>query len=406
MADPAPVLSASGARPPATCLIVDDEEAVRKFLATAVGKAGIVPSTAATPSEMANAIVEQTPGLIFLDASLGNSDAIEAMRLLAALDYRGPVQLMSGRAPDVLEDVRRIGQRRGLRMRPVLMKPFRLAQIHEVIRTEGLVGAGEGSSVAVDDSCNPDWLHFLYRPRINLRGNGNSSLSGDLHLSVPGVAVATAVMASQTFGDRSTAIMSHLGALARADAAQAAQLGYDLAATVRLGVDSLQGFPAAAIAGPKLGPASGLPILRLELDQDAVLADPELTQEVSAQLRLQGIAIVVGNVGTSYIAFVGHTPLPISEVRLDPTFVVGCSLPRNRLRTEKIIDIIHRAGSTVLADGVTERVDLTFLESIGCDGCQGPIVGGYATLGEIAAEKAAKRVNRLYQPPEMKLAAS
>ena len=75
-----------------------------------------------------------SPAIIFLDIALGGSDAIEVIRMLGQRGYRGVVQLMSGSNPAILEDVRRIGERHKLIMRPPLKKPFRIDAIRQGAR--------------------------------------------------------------------------------------------------------------------------------------------------------------------------------------------------------------------------------------------------------------------------------
>jgi hypothetical protein len=51
------------------------------------------------------------------------------MRGLAELGYSGAVNLMSGRHGQLLQDLRMVGERHGLRMLPALVKPINLASI-------------------------------------------------------------------------------------------------------------------------------------------------------------------------------------------------------------------------------------------------------------------------------------
>jgi DNA-binding response OmpR family regulator len=123
---------------PALCFVVDDEPAIGRFIALAAGQLGVEVETHLDIAGMNAGLGERLPDLIFLDVSLGASDAIEAIRHLAAKEFSGAVQLMSGRDIMLLEDVRVIGERHGLRMRPVLPKPFRVEAIKRIIVEEGL----------------------------------------------------------------------------------------------------------------------------------------------------------------------------------------------------------------------------------------------------------------------------
>jgi CheY-like chemotaxis protein len=63
---------------------------------------------------MVEGLLRRHPDLIFLDISLERSDAVDAIRALGQSGYGGAVQLMSGRAADLLEQVNTVGSNRGL----------------------------------------------------------------------------------------------------------------------------------------------------------------------------------------------------------------------------------------------------------------------------------------------------
>lgn len=370
------------------CLVVDDEDGVCRFIAGALRRAGLGSASIRTAGGIEAAVAERVPDLIFLDAALAGSDAVEAIRILERVGYRGPVQLMSGRPPDVVEHIRQIGERRGLRMRPCLAKPFRAAEIVDVVRSEGLAGpAAAEHLVEVDATFDPDWLSFRYRPQVDPRTMRVSGWNGELHVRVPAIGVPS--LAALTGFRSEAAAASVLTALAgkAADAARAmAGLGVPVTATIRMGlarfrdlsVPSLaQAWGIAAEAGPGL--------VKIEFGEDDIVEDPAFASEIAAQWRLVGIPVVAADAGTRYLSVIGHKPISMSEVRVHPKLLEGCRLERNHARTETMIDIIHRSGSIALADGIADRADLAFLGRAGCERCQGPAVGPFADPDEAAA---------------------
>jgi CheY-like chemotaxis protein len=85
---------------------------------------------------MIRAVADHGPNLIFLDAALEGSDAVDALRRLALSAYKGRVQLISGRGPDLLEELRQLGEEYGLEMQTPLQKPFCAAQIMASLKLE------------------------------------------------------------------------------------------------------------------------------------------------------------------------------------------------------------------------------------------------------------------------------
>jgi CheY-like chemotaxis protein len=122
-------------------LIIDDQEAVCRIVASALAELGIEFATYATAKPALASLEQRRPEVIFLDVALEQSDAIDVIKGLSEKQYTGIVQLMSGGRPALLEAVQRIGLRYGLTVRRPLQKPF--ADLREVIVGLGLGRSGE-----------------------------------------------------------------------------------------------------------------------------------------------------------------------------------------------------------------------------------------------------------------------
>ena len=75
---------------------VDDEAQVRAFVSNALVHSGFKPVQYASSSEVERALSDTIPQLIVLDLSLGDSDAVEVLRILDGIRYQGDVLLISG----------------------------------------------------------------------------------------------------------------------------------------------------------------------------------------------------------------------------------------------------------------------------------------------------------------------
>jgi EAL domain-containing protein (putative c-di-GMP-specific phosphodiesterase class I)/CheY-like chemotaxis protein len=347
-------------------------------MTAALRRYGIPAAAISSAADLRDAIDAHAPQLIFLDAALERSDAVDAMRVLGDIRYKGKVQLMSGRAAPVIEELRRIGEGRGLAMCPVLSKPFRVGQLVAALAAAGFSPDLGAELFPVDGATDPGWLSFQYRPQLDPRDGVRAGWNGELHLSPPyAEAASLAAFTGRSAVPGDGALISRLTRKAARQIAEMAGVDAPAFATIRMSLSRLRDLPiAAVIRDAGLRETDACPI-KIEIPSDELVGDPALAEEVVLQLRLHGVPAVACDVGATYLSFVGHRRLSVIEARLSPKFVVGCGLPQNRLKTEKIIDILHRAGSTVLADGVTERVDLDFLGLAGCDRAQGPIVGPF-----------------------------
>src|SRR5467141_4130728 len=96
--------------------VLDDDAQIGTVVCQVLGRCGFTPQqfTSAAPffAELENA----SPDLVVLDLALGQSDAVEVMRRLEVLSFKGKVLLISGRDEATLIEITQIGERRGLAM--------------------------------------------------------------------------------------------------------------------------------------------------------------------------------------------------------------------------------------------------------------------------------------------------
>ncbi len=115
------------------CVVVDDDPGIRKALSFTLRKAGVDVADAATVEALDAIVTERTPDLIFLDLGLGRSGVMDVLPILDRHNYRGAIQLMSGRSRSVLDEVAAAGSELGLRMLPALAKPFRMSVVKDIV---------------------------------------------------------------------------------------------------------------------------------------------------------------------------------------------------------------------------------------------------------------------------------
>ncbi len=96
--------------------------------------------------------------------------------------------------------------------------------------------------------------------------------------------------------------------------------------------------------------------MTLELTESSVMADPESALGALARLRALGLHLSVDDLGTGYSSLAYLQRLPVSEDKIDRSFVA----PGNRTADSMaivaaIVDLGHRLGRTVVCEGVEDE---------------------------------------------------
>jgi diguanylate cyclase (GGDEF)-like protein len=152
--------------------------------------------------------------------------------------------------------------------------------------------------------------------------------------------------------------------------------GLSLSVAVNLSVRNLAdtAFPsrvADALARHQVSAA----LLCLELTESAVMSDPEHAMPVLRGLHGLGVRIAVDDFGTGYSSLAYLRRLPVDEVKIDKSFVLGLASDLGDLAVVRaIVDLGHSLGLIVIAEGVEQDVTRDQLAEMGCDVAQGFLI--------------------------------
>lgn len=149
--------------------------------------------------------------------------------------------------------------------------------------------------------------------------------------------------------------------------------GHTLTVAVNLSPSSLAdpelaGEVAAMIA--ERGVRSGQ--LQLEITEEFVMGDRELSRSILTALRSSGVRISVDDFGTGYNTLAYLRDLPIDEIKLDRSFVMPMTHDaRTATLVSSTINMAHALGLRIVAEGVETEGAYTDLTEMGCDQAQG-----------------------------------
>jgi diguanylate cyclase (GGDEF)-like protein/PAS domain S-box-containing protein len=123
---------------------------------------------------------------------------------------------------------------------------------------------------------------------------------------------------------------------------------------------------------------TGLPagLLQLELTESAVMGSAGRPLRVLEELAEMGVRIAIDDFGTGYSNLAYLSRLPVRVLKLDGTFVRGFRTARHLNPADEtivvwLVQLAHKLGLTVTAEGVEGPAQAERLRRIGCDAGQG-----------------------------------
>jgi EAL domain-containing protein (putative c-di-GMP-specific phosphodiesterase class I) len=116
--------------------------------------------------------------------------------------------------------------------------------------------------------------------------------------------------------------------------------------------------------------------LTLELAESALMADPETSMTVLKRMETLGCKLSLDGFGTGYSSLPYLQRLPISEIKIDRSFVVAMTRDENvAVVVRSIVKLAKSLGFTVVAEGVESEDAFSWLRTLGCDQVQGYYLG-------------------------------
>jgi FixJ family two-component response regulator len=104
--------------------VIDDDAGIQRVLTELLAGKDFHTEAFTSAKTALAALGSDQPAIIFLDVALLHSDAIDVLIGLGKENYNGVVVLMSAGRPQLVEAVRRLGTRNGVKLAPPLAKPI------------------------------------------------------------------------------------------------------------------------------------------------------------------------------------------------------------------------------------------------------------------------------------------
>jgi diguanylate cyclase (GGDEF)-like protein/PAS domain S-box-containing protein len=128
--------------------------------------------------------------------------------------------------------------------------------------------------------------------------------------------------------------------------------------------------------------------LELELTESLLLADADVTLSIIRELKAIGVTLAIDDFGTGYSSFSYLRQFRVSKLKIDRTFIRDVAInPDDAAITAAIISMAKSLNLRVMAEGVENEAQMSFLRQHQCDEIQ-----GYYFSKPLAVDKVANKL--------------
>ena len=112
-------------------------------------------------------------------------------------------------------------------------------------------------------------------------------------------------------------------------------------------------------------------LLEIEVTESILMKRPDLTRGILQQLQEMGVSIALDDFGTGYSSLSYLHKFPLNSLKIDQSFVRQINTSEGSGIVTAIINMGRSLGLRIVAEGVENEEELSFLQSYGCDEAQG-----------------------------------
>jgi diguanylate cyclase (GGDEF)-like protein/PAS domain S-box-containing protein len=127
--------------------------------------------------------------------------------------------------------------------------------------------------------------------------------------------------------------------------------------------------------------------LELELTESLLLANADLMLSVVQELKVIGLTLAIDDFGTGYSSFAYLRQFRVSKLKIDRMFVRDVAVnPDDAAITAAIISMAKSLRLKVIAEGVEDEAQMSFLQAHHCDAIQGYFFSKPLAVDDVAAK--------------------
>ncbi len=162
---------------------------------------------------------------------------------------------------------------------------------------------------------------------------------------------------------------------------------YGISVSINLSVHNLMDYELVTVIKQALD-RSGLKPgnLIIEITENVMITDPERAENTLNQLSGMGVSISIDDFGTGFSSLAYLKKLPVDELKIDKSFVIGMQSNENdNVIVKSTIDLARNLGLNVTAEGVENIWTQNQLLALGCNTIQGYYISRPIPVAEFEA---------------------
>lgn len=241
------------------------------------------------------------------------------------------------------------------------------------------LSGAHGSAVApvsIDEALSNNWLDVWYQPKIDLRRKCLAGAEALVRIQHPQAGFLWPEDYLDALDEEGLLKLSEYSLITTMRHwTLFAEAGFGLRLSVNVPASLLPKIPVKALVATYRPQSEKWPGLILELTEDQIVRDLPAIRQIAKEFKTSTIALAIDEFGAGYSSFSSLRDLPFTELKLHALFVKNCAVDvTNAAICQTAIDLAHRFGSVVVAEGIDAIADLQALTVMGCDLGQGMLV--------------------------------